>query len=107
MEGLVRSQRHPTDVTKSTAAAEAYPGYQPRAPIVARLHRPRPPAPAARPMIPTPVMIRRPAPRIVADPRPAIPINPAPPPVAVGSPVCRNIRRPHIPVRRVVYPLAV
>src|SRR4051794_37886784 len=66
------------------------------------------PAPAARTPEPASVVIRRPAPRIVADPRPAVPVFPHPAAVAVRRPIRdRDARPPNAAVRSNVGPRAI
>src|SRR5205823_5840590 len=88
-EGFIGRERHPTDVaeaeTDPATPAEAEPGDQRGRPIVMPAVHAGIPAPAAIPE-PAAVVIRRPSPRIGADPSPAIPIFP--------DPTAMPIRRP-------------
>src|SRR5688572_19468342 len=69
-----------------------------------RAHAARPPAPAISGIEPASVVIRRPAPWVVAHPRPSIPINPCPASVAIRRPADRHIGLPHVTVRCYVHP---
>jgi hypothetical protein len=115
--GVVRfkgGKRNPSEVSKAetnidsrSASAEADKGDKSGAPVVAAVNRPRPPAPAARPLIPTTVVIGSPAPGIIAHPAPTVIIDPGPASVAIRRPIDGNPGSPHISIRSVVHPFPV
>src|SRR5579862_7011129 len=113
MEDLKRSQRHPA----KSSFAEAYSNmetakpeesHQRRAPVVVRIDRSRPPAPAiACAPEPAAVMVWRPAPWVIAHPGPAIPVFPNPPAITIRGPIGAYCGAPNRTVVGRVYPPAV
>lgn len=107
--GLIRSQRNPTDIAiteaNSPSPAKADKAHQRRRPVVVRSIRARPPAPAARIVEPTAVVVRSPTPSVITHPAPAIPIDPGPAPIAIRGPVRCNMRSPNIAVGGTIHPL--
>src|SRR2546425_7975162 len=71
------------------------------------MDRARIPAPAGRSVVPIAIVIWRPAPRLIAEPTPAVVIDPDPAAIAVWRPVGRHARAPDLAVARIVHPLAV
>src|SRR5262249_21772196 len=116
-ERFKRSQRHPAYVRVSKAHANAYAASEARAPteesdqrrspVVACRNRTGNPAPATRSMEPAAIVIRSPAPRIGADPRPTVVIRPNPAPSLVRSPLVADRGIPHVAILRIVLPRAV
>src|SRR5271154_5386325 len=78
MQHFERRQRNPSDAAKTEAdaesAAESKEADQSRGPEVVAIDRSRIPGPAHRAIEPAPVVIRGPAPGIVTNPGPSIPV---------------------------------
>src|SRR5580698_981721 len=117
-EAVTRSYRQPAEAAPSTPpeakakpASESEERYirrrpertvETRAPYWSRPPRPRIPVPH-----PASVVIRRPSPRLVTNPRPAVVRLIGPIPVAIRSPSIRLVRHPHLPIVWSVFPLPV
>src|SRR2546428_6366937 len=91
------------------APAESEKGDIRRSPdrVVVRRYVSRPPVPLVFPIYPAAIVVRRPAPRLVRDPSPAIVGIPGPAAVAVRSPIPTFVRLPHVAVIRDLGPAAV
>src|SRR5208282_414782 len=108
---IARPAGQPADVAPAPAKSKADPETQ-TAPteegdvrwrpnrVVARIpvHGTRPPSPAAAINEPAAVVVRRPAPWLVTNPRPSVVRLPDPAAVAIRSPAFWLVRRPHLSV---------
>src|SRR5579863_2488361 len=103
----------PATVTKSEAKAatpspERHIRRRPERTVeTATIQRSRPPGPGIAVIHPAPVVIRRPAPGLVANPGPPVIGLIGPVAVTIGSPVRGLVRNPHIAVVRYVFPAPV
>src|SRR5579872_3804558 len=113
-EAVARPARQPADASEAAAdapAASAKPEERDisRRPqrTVSDVHRTGPPAPIAAINEPTSIVIRRPAPRLIGNPGPAIIRFKDPAPIAIRRPVRTRRRKPHVAVVRDVGPMSV
>ena len=102
IERIMRSHREPANRSKAKARtmSETNKEDKRRRPqrAVAHIRRARPPAPAVAVIEPATIVIRRPAPRLVTNPRPAVIGLVSPIAVAIRNPAIGLVRNPDIAV---------
>src|SRR5258708_37546378 len=110
-ERLIGGAGHTAALTESKpepgVPAETKDPNQRRTPVARPAIRPGPPSPTESGMIPTPVVIRRPAPWIVAGPGPSIVVRPAPASRLIRRPIGLDLWNPDAAIRPVVDPAAI
>src|SRR5690242_621182 len=115
VEEVPRPDGQPADIaeseTKAEAAveAESEEGNVSRRPywVIRGIHRPRPPAPGAAIEEPAAVVIRRPAPRLIGYPGPAVVRFPNPLAIAIRRPARAGGWHPHPTIIRHLGPVSI